>query len=146
MPDSPYRLDYCSYNLSLTPTLVAPKDLKPNNILITLPNAEEALQRYTVEVSESEALPPMPVSSPPVILSRPIMPLSLDDLQNANHIQSNYEIQLTDFGTGERWLSDASHTRTSRSHLSMLFSNDGGRPSFGHHPALCIARPRGYPG
>jgi len=34
------------------------------------------------------------------------MPLSLDDSQNANHIQSNYKIQLTDFGTGEQWLSD----------------------------------------
>ena len=83
-------------------------------------------------------------SSPPVVLSRPIMPLNLDDLQNANHIQSNYEIQLTDFGTGEQWLSDTSHTR--ESHLDLLFSNDGGRPSCGRHPALCIARPRGYPG
>ena len=44
----------------------------------------------------------MPESSPPVVLSRPIIPFSLDDLQNANHIQSNYEIRLTDFGTGEQ--------------------------------------------
>jgi len=74
-------------------------DLKPDNILITLPNTEEALERYITEVSESEAVPPMPESCPPVVLSRPIIPFSLDDLQNAKHIQSNYEIQLTDFGT-----------------------------------------------
>ncbi|KAF8804085.1 kinase-like protein [Phlegmacium glaucopus] len=62
-------------------------DLKPDNILIALPNAEEALQRYTTEVSELEALPPMPESSPPVVLSQ------------CKSLTSNYEILLTDFGT-----------------------------------------------
>ncbi|KAF8963317.1 kinase-like domain-containing protein [Flammula alnicola] len=73
-------------------------DLKPDNILITLPNAEEAIQRHTTGVSESEALPAMPDSSPPVVLSRPIVPFSSDELQNASNL-SNYEIKLTDFGT-----------------------------------------------
>ena len=55
-----------------TPTLDVPKDFKPTNILITLPNAEETLQRY-IWIGGIN----MPESSPPVVLSRPITPLSL---------------------------------------------------------------------
>ncbi|KAF8179859.1 kinase-like domain-containing protein [Pholiota molesta] len=76
-------------------------DLKPDNFLISLPNAEEAVQRYIDGVSKSEEVPTTPNSSPSIVLSRPIDPFSPDDLQNPNYL-SNYNIQLTDFGTGEQ--------------------------------------------
>ena len=61
------------------------------------------MQRYTTGVlAELEALSTMPASSPPVVLSRPIIPFSSDELQNDDHLLSNYKFQLTDFGTGEQ--------------------------------------------
>jgi serine/threonine-protein kinase SRPK3 len=77
--------------------LTAPEDLKPDNILITLPNAEEAIQRHTTGLLTS-AKQEMSDSFPPVVLSQPIIP---DNLLNANDLSSSLEIQLTDFGTGD---------------------------------------------
>jgi len=85
---------------SLAPCLTAPKDLKPDNILITLPNEAEAIQRYTTGVSET--LPTISNTSTPIVLSRPIIPFSSDEPRNANYLPSDFEIQLSDFGTGEQ--------------------------------------------
>jgi serine/threonine-protein kinase SRPK3 len=93
---------YVAAMYSLTPSHAVPKDLKPDNILIKLPNAAKAIQRYTSGVSEPEAMPTMPDSSIPVVLSRPIIPFSSDEPQNANYLPSNCEVQLTDFGTGKQ--------------------------------------------
>lgn len=82
-------------------TTIALKDLKPSNILITLPNADSVIQRYITEVSGSDKSLPMPKSSTPVTLSHPLISFSFDDLQNVNGMPPNCEIQLTDFGTGE---------------------------------------------
>ena len=89
----------------LTTAPISLKDLKPDNILITLPDAEETIRRYTAEASQSEqtgGLATVTESSLPLILSRPIIPFNPDDLQNINSIQSKYKIQLTDFGTGKQ--------------------------------------------
>jgi hypothetical protein len=91
----------------------------------------------------------MPASSPPVVLSRPIIPFSSDELQNENRLLSNYKFQLTDFGTGEQWLlsNDYQASFTARrSDLGFLFSGDGQRVSCGSHPTLRVARSRGHPG
>jgi serine/threonine protein kinase len=118
------------------------KDLKPDNFLISLPDAEEAVQRYIDGVSKSEELPTTPNnSSPSVVLSRPIDPFTPNDLQNPNYL-SNYNIQLTDFGTGEQPLFQ--HFLGNQSDLESLFSGDGGWSACRRHPALRIARPRGY--
>lgn len=82
------------------------KDLKPDNILIALPDAEETIRQYTAQASQSEqpggvAAAAVRESSLPLILSRPIIPFSPDDLRSENYLKNNFEVQLTDFGTGE---------------------------------------------
>lgn len=99
MRDNPYWLDFLRIRIFCHRALTqaAPEDLKPDNILITLPNAEEAIQRHTTGLLAS-AKQAVPDSFPPVVLSQPIIP---DNLLNANDLSSNLEIQLTDFGTGD---------------------------------------------
>lgn len=64
-------------------TLIVPdSDLKPDNILITLTNPEEAVGFS-------------------VVLSHLIIPFSSDELQNNHHILSDYKFKLTEFGLGE---------------------------------------------
>ncbi|KAF9470532.1 hypothetical protein BDN70DRAFT_939624 [Pholiota conissans] len=82
------------------------EDLKPENLL-SLPDAEQVIQRYLAEVStlEPSASAAMSGSSIPVVSSHPLIPFGPGDA-----VSTNFEIQLADFGTAA--MVDGQHADT----------------------------------
>ncbi|KAF9472717.1 kinase-like protein [Pholiota conissans] len=83
-------------------------DLKPENLLLSLPDAEQVIQRYLAEVStleSSTSAGAMSGSSIPVVLSHPLIPFGPGDT-----VSANFEIQLADFGTAA--MVDGQHADT----------------------------------
>lgn len=86
-------------------TLSPSTDIKPDNILITIPESkkkEYLEQRYTTAQSKVDTTPSLPGSSLPIVLSRRIVPFPYDEVQNTFTLEPDFEMQLADFGTGEQ--------------------------------------------
>jgi serine/threonine-protein kinase SRPK3 len=76
-------------------------DLKPDNILVKLDNAETAILIREEEFPPIASIHMVPSELPShAILSHPIRAFSSDELLNLIHL-SQLHVQLTDFGTGE---------------------------------------------
>lgn len=102
-----------------------PKDIKPSSILLTLENADNVIEIYINEVSKLDTSSTVCKSSPPVVLSRPLSSLTLEDVQNLNGIPSNYEIRLADFGIDERCLRTSSRREKSHLYLTLAATVEG---------------------